>query len=212
VEGGGEPLIPTGNHRIWSEDRGAYVRADALAAGERVRTLSGVARLASVTLLPGDARVHNLEVHAAHVFRVGEVGLLVHNTYPETQSSSSLLPGEGQVGTYDDLVAAGSKGDNITPHHIPSANAMSQRGVAKGDGISMNMEHPYPGTGGRHRRTLTYGSQADVGLSPRDALAQGVKDARRIYQEDGLYDANIRGQLQEVIRQNRQSYPEIFAK
>ena len=52
-------------------------------------------------------------------------------------NGKSLLPGEGAVDTYDDLIAAGAKGDNITPHHIPSANHMKQHGVSKGDGVSM---------------------------------------------------------------------------
>jgi hypothetical protein len=123
-----------------------------------------------------------------------------------------LLPGEGDVGTYDDLVAAGSKGDNITPHHIPSANRMAKEGVAKADGISINMEHPHPGTGGRHRATFTYGSQADLNMSPRDALAAGVRDLRKIYQADGLYSPQIRDALIELIRQNKTTFPTIFAK
>ncbi len=129
-----------------------------------------------------------------------------------SSSGKSLLAGEGAVGTYDDLIAAGVKGDNITPHHIPSANFMKQHGVAKGDGISINMEHLYPGRGGRHRRTLTYGTNADIGLSARDALSQGVRDVRRIYQEDGLYDAFIRQKLKDLIQQNKQARPDLFIK
>lgn len=124
----------------------------------------------------------------------------------------SLLPGEGAVGTYDDLIKAGSKGDNITPHHIPSANHMARNGVAKGDGIAINMEHPHPGVGGRHRDTFTYGTQADLNLTPRQALGAGISDARRIYMQDGLYSPQIRQQLQELIRQNRAANPGLFAK
>jgi hypothetical protein len=124
----------------------------------------------------------------------------------------SLLPGEGAVGTYDDLVKAGSKGDNITPHHIPSANRMAQEGVSKADGIAINMEQPFPGVGGRHRATFTYGSQADLALSPRDALAAGIRDARKIYQADGLYTPEIRASLKELIESNKTHHPSIFAK
>ncbi|MEB2545443.1 LysM peptidoglycan-binding domain-containing protein [Burkholderia cenocepacia] len=126
-------------------------------------------------------------------------------------NSTSLLPTEGNVATYSELVAAGGKGDNITPHHIPSANFMSQYGVAKSDGIAINMEQPFPGVGGRHRETFTYGTTADLGMAPRDALAAGIRDARQIYQRDGLYP-EIRPQLQEVIRQNLMKYPNLFGK
>jgi hypothetical protein len=124
----------------------------------------------------------------------------------------ALLPGEGLVGTYDDLIKAGAKGDNITPHHIPSANRMAQEGVAKGDGIAINMEHPHPGSGGRHRETFTYGTQADMNMTPRQALDAGVDDARRIYQSQGLYTPAIEAKLQAVIDQNLAKYPAIFAK
>lgn len=121
----------------------------------------------------------------------------------------ALLPGEGQVGTYRDLVAAGSKGDNITPHHIPSANRMAAEGVSKGDGIAINMEQPSPGVGGRHRATFTYGSQADSAMTPRNALAAGVRDARKIYSSDGLYTPQIRSALQQVIDLNKVSHPTV---
>ncbi|WP_042549508.1 hemagglutinin, partial [Ralstonia solanacearum] len=124
---------------------------------------------------------------------------------------SGLLPTEGNVGTYNELISAGSKGDNITPHHIPSAKLMSGYDVSKGDGIAINMEQPSPGSGGRHRETFTYGTTADVGMTPRDALAAGVWDARRIYRQDGLYQ-QVRPQLQELIRQNKDAFPGLFEK
>ncbi|CAG0953427.1 hypothetical protein ANRL4_00220 [Anaerolineae bacterium] len=123
---------------------------------------------------------------------------------------SKLLLGEGMVGTYDDLIAAGSKGDNLTPHHVPSAEHMGQYGVKKGDGITINMEQPVPGSGGRHRQTFTYGTQADLNMSPRDALAAGIRDLRSIYQNAGAYNGYIRGQLQEIIRMNKAAFPNLF--
>ncbi len=123
-----------------------------------------------------------------------------------------LLPTEGNVGTYRDLIYAGSIGDNITPNHIPSANRMAREGVSKRDGIAINMEQPVPGLGGRHRATFTYGTQADINLSPRDALAAGIWDARAIYRADGLYTPKIRSGLQEVIEMNRTNHPAIFVK
>jgi len=126
--------------------------------------------------------------------------------------TKQLLPGEGNVATYKELVAAGSKGDNITPHHIPSAKHMAKYGVSKDDGIAINMEQPVPGAGGRHRQTFTYGTTADLDMSARDALAAGVRDARKIYQNDALYGPDIRKQLQEMIRLNKTNHPTIFEK
>jgi len=128
------------------------------------------------------------------------------------RNGSRLLPGEGLVGTYDDLIAAGVKGDNLTPHHIPSANRMALEGVLEGDGIAISMEQPFPGFGGRHRATFTYGTQADIAMTPRDALGAGVWDTRRIYRAEGLYTPQIRSSLQELIQMNKMTYPSIFGK
>lgn len=127
-------------------------------------------------------------------------------------SGPRLLATEGNVGTYRDLIRAGTKGDNITPNHIPSANRMAREGVSKGDGNAINMEQPVPGVGGRHRATFTYGTQADINMSARDALAAGVWDARQIYRNDGLYTPQIRNGLQQLIRMNKTQHPTIFAK
>ena len=137
----------------------------------------------------------------------------------ESESGSySLLPGEGEIGTYRDLLDAGEVGDNITPHHMPSAEYMAQHGVGKKDGLCMNMEMPSPGTGGRHRLTDTYGrNMTDAekayyySLSPRDALAYDIANMRQIYQSQGLY-SEIRPKLQEYIKQYKELMPELFDK
>ncbi len=118
----------------------------------------------------------------------------------------TLLPDEGNVGTYKDLSRAVSRGDNITPHHIPSDGYMRGRGVqgyTRNDGVSINMEQPP--IGGRHRQTSTYGRSPDLNLTPRQALARDIQDARRIYQRDGLYTPEIRRSLQDVIQRNKDS-------
>lgn len=127
-------------------------------------------------------------------------------------TGTDLLPTEGNVGTYGDLLNAGTVGDNITPHHVPSQNRMAQEGVAKNDGIAINMEHPHPGSGGRHRETFTYGTQADAGLSARDALAANARDLRSVYQNHGLYGDHIRSSIQDVIDLNKTTFPDVFAK
>jgi len=126
------------------------------------------------------------------------------------KASKQLLPSEGKVGTYKDLVKSGSRGDNLTPHHMPSAEYMKSKGVAKNDGVSMNMEQPSPGVGGRHRETRSYGSGSDLTEAPRDALARDIMDARKIYQKDGLYTPEIRQSLQDAIKMNKKLYPNLF--
>lgn len=128
-----------------------------------------------------------------------------------------LLEGEGKVGTYKELIDAGKRGDNLTPHHMPSAEYMKKQGVLKNDGISMNMEQP--ATGGRHRLTDTYGrNMTDLekaeyyGLNPRDALAHDIMNARKIYMEQGKYTPEIRQGLQDVIQRNKIDFPSLYTK
>jgi hypothetical protein len=133
-----------------------------------------------------------------------------------------LLKGEGKVGTYKELIKKGSRGDNLTPHHIPSDKYMKNhagKSYSRGKGITMNMEQPHPGAGGRHRMTKTYDNNMNndewgkyMNKSPRDALTQDIRDARKIYKEQGLYNEQIRSGLQEVIKQNKTQYPTLFKK
>ncbi|MBO2536946.1 hypothetical protein JGZ98_14100, partial [Rummeliibacillus suwonensis] len=128
-----------------------------------------------------------------------------------------LLPTEGKVGTFKELAKQGTAFDNITPHHMPSATKMKQVGVKRNDGVSMNMEQPHPGVGGRHRETYTYGLSGNkleeyLNLSYRDALTNDILDARRIYMKDGIYTSEIRAGLLNTIRKNKELYPELFNK
>ena len=130
------------------------------------------------------------------------------------QSGGALLPGEGATGTFDELVRAGSRGDNLTPHHMPSNEYMIRAdvpGYTRGRGIAMSMEQPVPGTGGRHRATWSYGRSPDTSLSPRQALARDIWDARQIYRNQELYTPAIRRALQNVIKLNTEAWS-VFGK
>ncbi|MUG97871.1 hypothetical protein F7734_38410 [Scytonema sp. UIC 10036] len=74
------------------------------------------------------------------------------------------------------------------------------------------MEHLYPGMGGRHRQTLSYGQSPNLSLSPRQALAREVWDVRSIYRSQKLYNLEIKRSLQQVIRQNKLRWQGIFDK
>ncbi|WP_228055952.1 hypothetical protein [Lusitaniella coriacea] len=125
-----------------------------------------------------------------------------------------MLPGEGQVGCYSDLLKTGRRGDNLTPHHVPSNGFMIAKvpEYRRGMGIAIMMEHPVPGQGGRHRQTLSYGHPPDLNLSPRQAIAREVKDVRNIYCRQGLYTPQLRQSLQQIIELNRLTWRGIFDK
>ncbi|MEG4849681.1 hypothetical protein QUB10_02085 [Microcoleus sp. B5-D4] len=123
-----------------------------------------------------------------------------------TNNIPRLLAGETTVGQFGDLNKSRRTGDNLTPHHIPSDAYMKQIGISgytRNKGIAILMEQPYPGRGGRHRRTQSYGQRPDFSLSPRQALARAVWDVRSIYRQDRLYTPQIRRNLQQVIKQKQ---------
>lgn len=93
---------------------------------------------------------------------------------------------------------------------------MEQFGVPRDNGLSMNMEHPP--TGGRHRLTDTYGrNMTDAqkayyySLSPRDALAYDLYNARNIYMSQGLY-WEMHSQLKAFPIESIKLHPNIFTK
>jgi filamentous hemagglutinin len=131
-----------------------------------------------------------------------------------TGQMAKLVPGEGTVATYGELNKARRRDDNLTAHHIPADAFMKAKvsGYTRNKGISIWMEQPYPGAGGRHRQTLSYGSSPDLSLSPRQALAREVWDVRSIYRQQGLYTPDIRRSLQQVINQNKLTWIGTFNK
>lgn len=124
-----------------------------------------------------------------------------------------LLPGEGRVGSYADLLRWGYRGDRLTPHHIPAHGFMMANvsDYTQGMGIAMMMEHGVPGQGGRHRYTLS-STTCDLQLSPRQALAREIQDIRSIYLYQGLYIPQIRQSLQQAIQLNQHLCLGLFDK
>ncbi len=68
VAGLDQTIGTTPNHKFWSGDRGAFMRADALGCPHEARA--------------GGHAVYNIETYPQHVYRVSAAGLLVHNADP----------------------------------------------------------------------------------------------------------------------------------
>jgi hypothetical protein len=84
----GEPtaLGVTPGHLIWSVDRLDWVCVKDLRKGERVCVWDGTTTVESYKMTGKREPVYNIEVQPRHVYRVGEQGMLVHN------SSAGVLP------------------------------------------------------------------------------------------------------------------------
>ena len=80
ADGTVETITGTTIHPVWSVDRQEWVPLAELADGGTLQGLDGLAVVLSVTLSRVTQPVYNIEVHVEHVYQVGELGLVVHNT------------------------------------------------------------------------------------------------------------------------------------
>jgi hypothetical protein len=75
-----EVLEGTNVHPIWSVDRNDWIQLGELEEGERLQAANGIATVLSIAIVKTNVPVYNIEVHGEHVYQVGELGVLVHNT------------------------------------------------------------------------------------------------------------------------------------
>ncbi|MFN7289727.1 MAG: polymorphic toxin-type HINT domain-containing protein [Pirellula sp.] len=82
---------------IWSVDRNDWVSISDLERGERLQGAEGILYVESIDLVRRHVSVYNIEVHGEHVYQVGDLGLLVHNTcqLPILNPGFTPLPGIG---------------------------------------------------------------------------------------------------------------------
>ena len=80
ADGTVETITGTTIHPVWSVDRQSWVPLTELAEGEALQGLDGLAVVLSVSLSRVTQPVYNIEVHGEHVYQVGELGLVVHNS------------------------------------------------------------------------------------------------------------------------------------
>ncbi len=107
------PVGTTPNHKFWSGERGAFVRADALGYPQEARA--------------GGHTVYNLETYPHHVYRVSAAGLLVHNTDPSPAASAEGMTTVGRWMHYTEYLAmmktgtvqAPSNGAGVTMYTVP---------------------------------------------------------------------------------------------
>ncbi|MFN7292140.1 MAG: hypothetical protein ACK5YR_21595 [Pirellula sp.] len=75
-----ETISGTPIHPIWSIDRNDWGPLGELTEGETLPTADGIATVLSLALVTCSLPVYNIEVHGEHVYQVGDLGLLVHNS------------------------------------------------------------------------------------------------------------------------------------
>ncbi len=80
LSGASEDIGVTGYHKIYTEDRG-WVNASELVLGEKVRGADGDLTVTGLIRDPGVYHIYNISVESDHVYYVGDLQALVHNTW-----------------------------------------------------------------------------------------------------------------------------------
>ncbi len=128
ADGTVETITGTTIHPVWSVDRQEWVPLAELAQGEGLccdtesfglgfpSSLSPKASglVLSVSLSRVSQPVYNIEVHGEHVYQVGELGLLVHNTCTVIGRMDDLKAFDGIPAEIIDTWRKTGLGDNVT--------------------------------------------------------------------------------------------------
>jgi hypothetical protein len=152
VEGLAEPIGTTPNHRFWSADRRAFVRADELKPGEGLLGLGRRTQVVRAEPRPGNADVHNLEVLGEHTYQISTLGLIVHNADP-TPEQLMLAEARASITAMISEFLSSLWDNRVTPHlRDPLAAGTKAMSVAYGtiDGRAVSLATS-SGAGGMRR-------------------------------------------------------------
>ncbi|HVC97345.1 MAG TPA: hypothetical protein VND64_26930 [Pirellulales bacterium] len=124
--GDSTPTGVTPNHLYWSLDRREFIGAGDLRPGERVSIASGETSVASVEPRPAVGMLYNLRIHREHVYRVGELGVLVHNSclddFADLDFNGQKIAGRGfgidEADNFPDLALHGNRLDSPGAHVV----------------------------------------------------------------------------------------------
>ena len=74
-------------------DRNDWIQLGEIEEGERLQATDGIATVVSIAIVSTNVPVYNIEVHGEHVYQVGELGVLVHNSCstPDQQALRQLV-------------------------------------------------------------------------------------------------------------------------
>ena len=162
----------TDNHAYWSADRHTFVEVGKLRTGELVDTAYGLKHVISVIPIEHHGFLYNLET-TEHVYRVGSLGTLVHN--------SCLNRG----GSYADLNKMKIAGEEVA-HHMPQ-NAAGIVSRGKGPALGMSLaDHELTRTF-RWKGAIT--NKADAHLTGMQRLELDIADIRKLFgtkYDDGI--------------------------
>lgn len=123
----GDRLTATGNHPIWSADRGTYVHVAELGRESLVLTLNGEVPVRSVIQRSERQTVYNIETAVIHTYSVGYSGVVVHNTVPTPANPCEELVRINEVVGTPPLRSDQLPAGDWNPHAVDGRKAERRR-------------------------------------------------------------------------------------
>ena len=181
-DGTTEVLEGTTVHPIWSVDRNDWIQLSELQEGETLQATDGIATVASIAIVSTNVPVYNIEVHGEHVYQVGELSTLVHN------SDLVCRIGGGKV---DNLLMSAAE-EGLTPPGISVILANSA------DEAALAMRNAFPHAKALIKKSSTIGSTTaeqirDAGYKLLFKPSNALPTHHRVYHPDGIdaFNSNI---------------------
>lgn len=168
-DGRRETITGTTIHPVWSADRQDWVPLGELVEGEVLEGLDGFAVVQRITITRSPQKVYNIEVHDEHVFQVGILSVLVHNTV-------------GCFGSYRELRNMIS-GSGLHAHHLLEKRFAQILGMRADDMLSIVINP-------RSHQIFTNAWRRLIPYETKPSVAQIEAAARQIYANyPGILDA-----------------------
>jgi hypothetical protein len=163
-----------------------------LSEGETLQGSDGPAIVLSVSLSRVSQPVYNVEVHNEHVYQVGEIGVLVHNS-----CFDDAPKGKYRGGLHGST--KGPVGDGLESHHMP-AKSVNGLHPDKGPAIQMDpADHALtashgtqPGSDIYRLRQLRLINQGKFG----EAIQMDIDNVRKLF--GNKYDEAIREMIDQL--------------
>ncbi len=129
ITGAATPIGCTAGHFFWSEDRKDFVQAADLRQGERLRLADGrLTHLEHSETIVEQLPVYNLEVDGEHVYFVGELAVLVHNTSAPHAGTPNRVIGKKEVLDKSGTIRANEAKLDVVVGQTPKATWKSNYG------------------------------------------------------------------------------------
>ena len=191
----------TKRHKLFSVDRGDWIRAGNLEPSEYLKTKHGPNKIVSIESLPGVHQVYNIEVETDHCYFVTSGGVLCHNVSGcgqkapkcELQARANEIRKAGQhpAARNNRTIAVGEDANGNL--HAGSSNGFDHGQREAADNLGVNRVPSRKGNHAEENLMDAVENLRKVGTSKRNPCGPGEKNCAGRLRERGIEVDNVNG-------------------